>query len=630
VSLGAASRAQAKPDIADRVALEAFVDGVVEAYLHDSYLAGVTLSIIKDGEVVLLKGYGLASIDPEQAVDPGRSLFRIGSISKTFVWTALMQLAAKGALSLDDPVNQHLPDDLGIPDDGVTEPIRIRHLMTHTTGLETAILGHGIRRDEQDLLTLHEYLKRFRPRRVRPPGEFIAYSNYGAALAGYIVANVSGVDFETYVEENIYKPLGMTHSTFREPYGDAASAELPSPMPKALTVDVAQGLEWSEGAWRAQEYEYLTQIGPAGSMSSSAADMARFMLAHLGHGEQILDPETARKMHQKSFSNAEGMRGLAHGFAQWDLPGSPDNFGHNGGTLQFMSNMVMVPGYDLGIFVATNSSADRVGLFFVNSLPYLVVGHYFGEDTSPTESASNPIEDAEKYSGVYRTMRRNYTQLEKLISLESVTRVSTTSDGYLLTSDPLESIRWVEVGLHLFRELGGERFIAFREGEGGGITHLLHSYNSSERIGFFEGAQWLNLILALGVLTAIGMTRGAWSRRKQHIEQTELETRSAQLMGILGVLWLAFFASAGVAGAGVLPNADGLLYEFPTPAIQGALVFLLISALLTLVALVSLIPVWRYRSWSLWRRVRHSAAVLVLTALLVTLDSWNVVGFKYF
>jgi CubicO group peptidase (beta-lactamase class C family) len=623
--------ARGEVDLAHRLALEAFVDGVVATYLSGNYLAGVTLSIVENGEVVLLKGYGIAGVDPERPVDPERSLFRIGSISKTFLWTALMQLAERGTIGLDDPINDHLPEDLRIPDDGFDEPIRVRHLMTHTAGLEYSILGHGIAREAQDLLTLREYLRLYHPRRVREPGDLIAYSNYGAALAGYIVAHVSGVDFETYVDENILRPLEMNHSSFREPHGDVAPAALPSPMPKELAGDVAQGLEWSEGAWQAQDYEYLSQIGPAGSMSSTAADMARFMLAHLGHGNRILSPETAERMHQVSFSHAEGMRGLAHGFVQWDLPGGLDNLGHNGGTLHFMSNMVIVPGHDLGIFVATNTSASGNGILFVNTLPSFVIEQFFVEDADTPRTLEKAGENVERYAGSYRNTRRSYTQLEKIISLILVTDVSTTNDGYLMTSNPDETIRWEEVGPHLFREVGGERFIAFREGEGGPITHLLSSVDSSERIGFFEGALWLFLMLEIGVVTAIGMTRGAWIRRKQSIAQTGLERRSAQLMGILGVLWLLFFASLGIAIVEVAADLNRVVFfEYPTPAIQMTLVFLLFSATLTVLGLASLIPVWRSRSWPLGRRLRHSVAVLVLTVLVWTLDSWNLVGFKYF
>jgi len=214
--------------------------------------------------------------------------------------------------------------------------------------------------------------------------------------------------------------------------------------------------------------------------------------------------------------------------------------------------------------------------------------------------------------------------------LAAVTGVSATGDGYLLTSDLLESTRWVEVGPHLFREVGGERFIAFREGDEGRITHLLSSSDTSERIGFFEGMAWLNQILVLGMLTAFGMTTGAWLRRGRVIEQSQLEKRAGQLMGLLGVLWLAFFLTIGIAVAEALADVYLLIYQFPTPALSMTLILLLACAPLTFVALVSLIPVWRRGSWPVWRRVRHSVAALVLTALVLTLNDWNLVGFKYF
>jgi len=625
---------QATQSFSDRASLEAFVDGVVEANLYDDFLPGVTLSVVKDGEIVLLKGYGHARVNPERPVDPRRTLFRIGSISKTFVWTAVMQLEAQGRLSLDDPVNDHLPDDLEIPDSGFERPIRIADLMRHTPGFESAVLGHGIVLDTARIRSLHAYLRDFRPQRVHEAGDFVSYSNYGAALAGYIVARVSGMDFETYVEKNIFEPLGMGHSTFREPHGDAARAELAAPMSAELEKELAQGLEWSQGAWEAQEFEFIGHQGPAGSMSSTAQDMARYMLAHLQDGQlegrQILDVGTARRMHQRFFSQVEGMPGVVHGFAEYPLPGLPHNFGHSGGTLHFMSNMVMVPELGLGVFVATNSKAGGGGLTFAFSLPYLLVDRYFGAEEAPPEPLADFASRAARYTGTYRTTRRSYTQLEKLLMLGYVTQVSATDDGQLLTSNSSGTTRWVEVQPTVFRQVGGESFIAFRQDEEGRITHLLESFATSERVGFFEGALWFQLVLALGALAAVGMTTGALRRRKRPIAQTELERRAGQLMAILGVVWLAFFVCAGLVTAEVLPDSDALISEFPTPLIRVALVLVIVGASLTVVSTASLVPVWRRASWPIWRRVRHSMAVLVLVALVWTFHSWNLVGFHHF
>lgn len=204
-------------------------------------------------------------------VDPERSLFRIGSASKTFTWTVIMQLVEEGRLSLDYPVNDHLPPALQVPDQGYDEPIRVRHLMTHSPGFEDTALGHLFVRDPGAVLSLEEYLARYRPARVRPPGVVTAYSNYGVSLAGAKVSAVAGVPFEAYVERRILEPLGMDHTTFREPLGeDAEARRLPAPMRKDLraTVLAVLGLVpvWRHGSWtgwRRLRYTLAVALGVA-------------------------------------------------------------------------------------------------------------------------------------------------------------------------------------------------------------------------------------------------------------------------------------------------------------------------------------------------------------------------------
>ena len=147
------------------------------------------------------------------------------------------------------------------------------------------------------------YLKTHIPNRIYPPGTVPAYSNYGAALAGYIVERVSGHPFNQYVEENIFKPLGMTHSTFVQP------------LPPSLAPYMSSGFQLaSDGP---KPFEVVTPF-PAGSLSSSAADMARFMMAHVQDGQlgdaRILRSETARLMHSRQFALDPAANAMAYGF----------------------------------------------------------------------------------------------------------------------------------------------------------------------------------------------------------------------------------------------------------------------------------------------------------------------------
>jgi len=616
----------------DLVRLEPFVDGVVSSYMRKDKLPGVTLSIVKDGEVVLLKGYGIAGVDPKRAVDPETTLFRIASISKTFVWTSLMQLKEQGLLSLDDPVNQYLPVELQIPDEGFDEPVRIWHLMTHTPGFEETTMAYMATENDSQLRPLHQSLERYRPHRVRPAGDFSTYSNYGAALAGYIVARLSGNDFETYVEENIYAPLGMTHATFREPHGENAPPGLPSPMPESVLAEVATGFDWSGGTWQAQDFEFISKTGPDGAMSASAASMARYMIAHLQNGEldgaRILEEKTAEQMHTTLFSSADGVNGFSHGFMQYKAPGGYTGFGHGGALLYFMSNMVMFPELDLGIFISTNSGAGRD---FVVSFPKLLVSQFFKRENPTPEPAADFVKRGQKYAGTYFNTRRSYTLLDKILSFGSVTQVSITDDGYLLTVANGQSQRWVEAGEHLFREVGGDRTIGFREDDSGKVGIIFSSSGTSagERIGFFGGLEWISIMSVLGLLSVIGIITGAWLRRRQKVHQSGGEKYSARLMTLYGGVWLLFMLLMGGATVEALAMGNDIIVAYPTSLMVAALAVLIVAAVLTVPVLLSIYPVWRDANWPLWRRIRHTSAIMVLTVLVLTLNHWNMLGFKW-
>ena len=202
VGIGAA---QAEPTL-DRVRVEAFVDGAVREAMRAEHIAGVSVAIVDRSGVVLARGYGVAAFRRRKA--DADTLFRVGSISKTPVWIALMQLVEQGKLSLDDPINDHLPPALRIPDEGFKKPILVRHLMTHTAGFEDSDRGL-VRARPGELAAARRHLASHRVHRVREPGTLAVYSNYGAALAGALVAHVAGEPWQDYAEKHILRPLGM-------------------------------------------------------------------------------------------------------------------------------------------------------------------------------------------------------------------------------------------------------------------------------------------------------------------------------------------------------------------------------------------------------------------------------------
>ena len=263
----------------DRAELEAFVDGFVSGELEAYDVAGLTVAVVKDGQLFFAKGYGWADVDGQVPVDADKTLFRPGSVSKLFTWTAVMQLVEQGKLDLDADVNTYLTQ-FKVPAT-YPAPITLRHALTHTVGLEDGGVGYLMARTPQQIVPLARSLAAHIPARVRPVGTSgeglsSSYSNWATALAGLIVANVSGVSFEDYVEANILRPLGMESSTFKEP------------LPEALQKRMSVGYTFEAGAFKPQGYEYVANFGPAGSLAATSTDMARFMIAHLqrGHGER--------------------------------------------------------------------------------------------------------------------------------------------------------------------------------------------------------------------------------------------------------------------------------------------------------------------------------------------------------
>ena len=202
----ASSQAQGPTDLAE---MEAFMDDLFAQQMEEYHIAGAAVAVVKEGKLFFAKGYGYADVENKIPVDPEETIFRVGSVGKNFTWTAVMQLVEQGRLDLDADVNSYL--DFRIPDT-YPQPITLKHLMTHTSGIEDRWLGSLVS-DASELVPEREWLIANFPGRVRAPGEAAGYSNYNAMLAGYIVARVSGEPYDQYIQKHIFDPLGMTHST---------------------------------------------------------------------------------------------------------------------------------------------------------------------------------------------------------------------------------------------------------------------------------------------------------------------------------------------------------------------------------------------------------------------------------
>jgi CubicO group peptidase (beta-lactamase class C family) len=252
--------------------LENFLGAFVPDQLRRLEIAGAVAGVVKDGHVLLSRGYGLADIESKLPMSDS-TLVRPASISKLFTAIAVLQLVAQGKLDLDRDVNDYL--DFRIPTLLAGTPVTLRLLLSHRAGFEDHLKNVFAAGGSPEPLSV--WLPRNLPHRLFPNGDVPAYSNYGYGVAGFIVERASGERFEDYAASHILKPLGMEHSTFEQP------------LPDALRALVARGYRRSTG----DALPYF-EVLPAsvGGLSASAADMGRFMLALLARNP-VLEPGTS-------------------------------------------------------------------------------------------------------------------------------------------------------------------------------------------------------------------------------------------------------------------------------------------------------------------------------------------------
>lgn len=598
-----------------REELDAFLDGVVASHMRAHHVASATLSVVKDGELFFAKGYGYADREARRPVDPERTLFRPGSISKLFTWTSVMHLVEQGKIDLDADINGYL-ENFEIPDT-FPEPITMKHLMTHTPGFEDGALGYLLIKDEEDLVPLSASLAAHVPRRVRPPGTYSSYSNYGSALAGLIVANVSGVPFEEYVEKNIFEPLSMSNSTFREP------------LPEKLASDMATSYRLENGAFEPGHFELISNFGPAGALSSTATDMARFMIAHLQLGRfgesRILAEETARRMHQRIYSLDERLPGMAHGFYQDDVRGER-MIGHGGDTMFFHSTLALFPERNVGLF------ASYVG---ESGLPLMELVDAFVERFFAVSEAPNPkppadfAERAERFAGSYRFTRQNWSTIEKLMALFQTLTVSVTDEKALVVEGFLpEPMRFVEVEPLLFRQVDGTQKMAFEEDASGAVTHMFFGFlpfMPTYRVPWFETQGFTLTLLIAAVFLSFTAISGGIRNRWENRNEPRPGLWTARIAALLGFLTLAFLASAAAV---VSATGEEIFYGIPK-SLTAALVLPHITSALVLGLAVLLPIVWRRRLFPFRRRLHYTLFFLGAVGLHWVYLHWNVLGFQY-
>jgi CubicO group peptidase (beta-lactamase class C family) len=538
--------------------VSAWLDGFVPYAMNTGDIAGGVIVVVKDGQILAQKGYGYADVAAKKPVDPARTMFRAGSVAKLVVHTAVMQLVEQGKLDLDADIQQYL--DFPVPDAAAYgKPVTLHNLMTHTGGFEELVRGL-MARDPKVFMPLETYVKATQPTRIFPPGEVPSYCNYCVALEGYIVQRVSGENFDDYLDEHIFAPLGMSSSTFRQP------------LPPQFADQISTGYRTAS---LPPGYFELVGPAPAGSLSTTGTDMARFMIAQMqaysGTQTPLLGHASAQRMQTTMFRPVPPSMGMSIGFFERDRNGHRVRE-HGGDTQFFHSKLAMFMDDNVGLFLSFNSTGKEGAVGPLREAIFArFADRYFPAPLADLAPAQHAQESARVVTGRYSASRRAETTFFKLFSLLGQASIAPDEKGVLtvpgfteLNGKPKE---WHEVEPWVWRESNGPEQVAVKvEGtvkmlsadEVGGILVLLP-------VPWQQSGAWIlpvvGVATAILVLTVLAWPIAAWRRRKRGtplaLSPRELQIyRVARVVALIDVVFLIGWM--GIVSVG---NADLAAYD---------------------------------------------------------------------
>ena len=589
--------------------LQPWLDEQMAKAMSTGSIAGAVAVVVKDGNVVASKGYGYADVAAKKPVDPASTMFRVASISKLFTWTAVMQLVEQHKLELDADINRYL--DVRIPPrDG--KPVTLRDLMTHTAGFED-VRRDRYATDTDSLMSNEAWVKRWVPARIYPAGVVPAYSTYDAALAGYIVQRVSGMPFGTYVERHIFTPLGMQHASFRQP------------LPADRQADAAPGYHSADAA--PQPFALQT-AAPAGALSISGDDMARFMIAHLQFGRageaQLLEQASVKEMQGYLRAAIPGLPGTALGFARMDRDGQVI-LGHGGDIPDFHSLVALFPEQHAGLFIAIDGNPDA-------RWPRQLVDDFDARYFPPLPHLKLPtLATAKQHAGqLAGRYASSVTSQSNVLALRDRFRevlVGVAPDGTLRVPQ-LGSESWREVKPYVWvDDASGHQLAALvRDGR----VRMWSTDRLSPTQVFLPATGWaparvcavLTTLLAVFALVALSWPVTALLRHRGiGAALPEGDERWYRLSRIAPILYLLF------AGGWAL-----MLPRLGAPHLEMRLLLLQIVGVLAVLGTIPLaIETWR--AWcapgAWWRRISGVVALVASLAAIMFIMHFHLLGPSY-
>jgi CubicO group peptidase (beta-lactamase class C family) len=591
--------------------IAAFFDSYVSGAVAEKGIPGAAVVLVRDGRVFFERTYGVADYASRRPISTEDSLLRQGSTAKMFTWVLTMQLVEEGRLDLDADVNQYL--DFRIPD-AFGAPVTMRHLLTHTAGFADRMpLVKWETRQAPFNVRVRENI----PERVYAPGSTVAYSNYGAALAGYVVERLRGKPFERVVEERIFAPLAMTRSTLEQP------------LPEHLRPLLVSG--YSASGRTPAPFDFVS-LPPTGSASASPGDMGRFVAALMpGGSPRILGPETLALMMRLQQPLGPGLRsGLGYGFIVGEYRGVR-YAGHGGSMPAGATDFEILPEKGLGWYVGFNGrGVNGAAIPLRQELLRAVIDRFYAPAAEP-ETPGGPS-NAKELAGKYLPTRRMHSGVMQVFGALGPLSVSADGDELLIELEGGQT-RWLPAGRDRFVEQRTGLPLAVERDSEGRIVRLgsplLNSVSQYEPAP--ASVRYLPvLLLAPAALLIYALSASAgWAVRElrrdvasRRPEPSRLSRATRRASAV--ALWLILLTTVGWALYLVMQTADpDTLSAIPGLPLALNLLSAAAASASALVVADALV-VWRDPSRGPWAAAGKAAAACASCAV-----AWLFIAFDF-
>jgi len=605
----------------DMKEVEKFTDEFFAENMDKYHVPGAAIAFVKDGQVSFMKGYGYSDVENKISVDPEKTVFGIASVSKLLTATAVMQQYEEGNINLNKNINEYL-QNFNIKDT-FNEPVTMKSLLTHSSGFIQSSIGIGTR-DPREIRELGDYLKTAIPKREYEPNTFFSYSNQGMSLAGHIVEKTSGMKFEDYIQERIFKPLNMKNSSFKQPLSDNMEYN------KAV----------SYGYWSQKQSLFRTEpmydhLVPSDGCYTTISDMSKFIISNINggkyNGNQILKEATMEEMHKQQFTNNEKMPGQAYGF--WEsFENNKRALFHTGTSDGYANMLYMIPEENIGFMLCYNLASEKLRLEFLTSF---LDEFYPLADSETVTSLKDYKERVNQYDGLYWNVEKPRDTLDKLEVLMSdgLVRAKGNEDGTLkLTGYYGEDMgEYIEIEPEVFQKVNSEEIITFKESNSKeNRSYLYIKNNAFEKVRWYENPI-ISIVFALISLFVVIASPFIWIkafiRKKAKNEKISIWEKYAAYIGLLSsVLIIIFCTSTAI----ITLKLGKYAFMFGVPfTLKVILIIPILLCGILVCLLVIIILAWKNSYWTRLKRYFFIIYTVAVVLFLMCLKFCNMVGIKY-